>query len=142
MVVVVYNNYRVSDDRVRDALQAIADTVGRVVRVTSGNRGHVPSGGATNSLHLLHQAADFHCDGFTDEQAFGLIRTKRKEIFGDERGASFRYQIIYHGPYTETQGSHLHLGWVPAERTRQLRGFVVEGLTQITRGKYDMVEAP
>ncbi|RDS78732.1 hypothetical protein DWU98_21385 [Dyella monticola] len=140
MFVVNYGSYRVSDDRVQKVLERIADELGCVVRVTSGDRGHIPPGGATDSLHLLHLAADFHCNGFTDTQAFDLIRARRREIFGDTMKSAFRYQIIHHGRYTVTQGEHVHLGWTPEDRPKQLRGFVVEGLTPSTKGKYTQIE--
>lgn len=142
MAMVVYGSYRVSDEHVRNALERIADELGRVVRVTSGDRGNVPKGGSSKSLHLSHQAADFHCDGLRDEEAFGLMRMKRKDIFGSSIDLAFRFQIILHGSYTETQGSHLHLGWVPEGREGYYRGFVIEGLTPATKGVYTRVGMP
>ncbi|QAU24964.1 hypothetical protein EO087_13975 [Dyella sp. M7H15-1] len=147
MFVVNYQSYRVSDERVQQALERIADELGCVVRVTSGDRGHVPAGGATNSLHLIHHAADFHCEGVTDATAFDLIRSRRREIFGDATGLAFRFQVIHHGSYTATQGEHLHLGYVPDEPRYEgnYRGFLVEGLTPTGptgKGRYHRVEGP
>lgn len=147
MFVVNYGSYRVSDDHVQKALECIADELGCVVRVTSGDRGFVPAGGATNSLHLGHHAADFHCSGFTDTQAFDLIRAKRREIFGDAVGLAFRFQIIHHGHFTITQGEHIHLGYVPEDRGYKgiFRGFLVEGLTSsgpTGKNQYHTVEQP
>lgn len=136
---VVYGNFRVSDERVREALERIADVLGRGIVVTSGDRGHVPAGGAKSSLHLLQHAADFHCNGLADADAFDCIRSRRHEIFGNVTGLSFRYQLIHHGRYTSTQGEHLHLGWVPESLDNLYRGFVVEGLTPETKGKYKLI---
>lgn len=140
MPIVDYGTYQVSNEHLREALERMADELGHVVRVTSGDRNFVPKGGAANSLHLINMAVDFHVDVLTDDMAFKLIRMKRARIFGDAKGSSFRYQIIYHGPYTETGGEHLHLGYVPEAQEKRSMGFLVEGLTPSTRGYYQYVE--
>lgn len=142
MPIVNYGSYRVGDQRLRDVLERIADETSRVVRITSGDRGFVPKGGAGNSLHLINEAVDFHIDGLTDEQAFTLIRMKRREIFGDAEGEAFRFQIIRHGPHTETQAGHIHLGYVPEGRGDNTTGFLAEGLGPSGRGRYTIVELP
>jgi hypothetical protein len=140
MPIVNYGRYLVSDERLRDALERIADELGHVVRVTSGDRDSVPKGGAQNSLHLVNMAVDFHVEVLTDDMAFNLMRLKRQRIFGNAKGKSFRYQIIYHGPFTETGGEHLHLGYVPETQEKRSMGFLVEGLTSSTKGYYQYVE--
>lgn len=142
MPIVSYGSYRVGDQRLRDVLERIADETSRVVRVTSGDRNFVPDGGAPDSLHLINQAVDFHIDGLSDEQAFNLLRLKRSEIFGDATGNAFRFQIIRHGPNTETQGPHIHLGIVPDGDQGKRRGFVVEGVNGSTRRRYITVDLP
>lgn len=142
MPTVNYGHFDVSDQRLRDTLENIAREIGQSVRVTSGDRVGVPKGGSKRSLHLTNQAVDFHIEGISDETAFTLIRSRRKAIFGDAKGNGFRYQIIRHGPHTETQGAHLHLGYVPDGRAGYLRGFVAEGVTQAGKGHYSHVELP
>jgi hypothetical protein len=142
MPIVNYGKYRVSDERLRDVLEKIADETSRVVRLTSGDRNFVPKGGSPRSLHLINEAVDFHIEGLSDEQAFTLIRMKRREIFGDMRGKAFRFQIIRHGVNTETQGTHIHLGYVPEGVKGNSVVFLVEGLTPSGKGRYTMVEGP
>lgn len=142
MPIVNYGKYRVGDQRLRDVLERIADETSRVVRVTSGDRDFVPSGGSTSSLHLINEAVDFHIEGLSDEQAFTLLRAKRNQIFGDAKGDAFRFQIIRHGPHTVTQAGHLHLGYAPEGRGDNSTGFLVEGLSPSGRGRYITVELP
>lgn len=134
-------HYTVSDQRLRDVLENIAREIGQSVNVTSGDRNNIPRGSSKGSLHLLNEAVDFHIQGISDETAFRMMRMKRKAIFGDAKDVEFRFQIIRHGSHTATQGGHLHLGYVPEGGT-QMRGFVSEGLTPATKGKYDYVELP
>jgi hypothetical protein len=142
MPIVNYGKYRVGDQRLRDVLERIADETSRVVRVTSGDRDFVPSGGSRKSLHLINEAVDFHVEGLSDEQAFMLIRMKRRDIFGNIERDAFRFQIIRHGPNTETQGAHIHLGYVPEGVKGISKGFLVEGLTPSGKGRYTTVEGP
>lgn len=142
MPIVNYGSYRVGDQRLRDVLERIADETSRVVRVTSGDRDFVPRGGSQRSLHLINEAVDFHIEGLTDEQAFTLLRMKRSKIFGDAKGDAFRFQIIRHGPNTETQAGHLHLGYVPEGRGDNTTGFLAEGLVSSGKGRYVIVELP
>jgi hypothetical protein len=140
--VVKYGDYKVSDEDIRLTLQRIAAEAGRPVRVTSGDRDFVPKGGARNSLHLDKHAVDFHVEGLPDGQVFDLLRAKRSAIFGDARGKAFRYQIIHHGPDTITGGAHIHLGNVPEPSEAYGRGFLMEGMSASTRGRYTVVEPP
>jgi hypothetical protein len=140
--IVDYGKYRVSDQRLRDTLEKIATETGQVLRVTSGDRDFVPKGGAKKSLHLINEAVDFHGAALTDEMLFTVIRLKRRQIFGDAVGNSFRFQIIRHGAYTETQGAHIHLGYVPENFGSSRRGFMVEGITPATKGHYSILENP
>lgn len=140
MPIVYYGPYRVSDEHLRNTLERIADELGHVVHLTSGDRDFVPKGGAKNSLHLINMAVDFHVDVLADSLAFQHLCLKRQQIFGEAKGDAFRYQVIYHGPYTETQAEHLHLGYMPYAQKRGSRGFMVEGLTASTKGQYSLVE--
>lgn len=142
MPIVNYGKYRVGDQRLRDVLERIADETSRVVRLTSGDRDFVPVGGSDRSLHLLNEAVDFHIEGLSDEQAFTQLRLKRKKIFGEVEGNDFRFQIIRHGPNTETEGPHLHFGYVPEGHKTSARGFLEEGATPSTKGRYVLVERP
>jgi len=140
--IVDYGNHKVSDAAVRLALERIAAETERPVLVTSGDRDWVPKGGASNSLHLYKSAVDFHVKGLPDGQVFDLLRTRRSTIFGDAKGKAFRYQVIQHGPNTITGGAHIHLGIVPEPGEKYGRGFLVEGMTSLTRGQYKVVEPP
>ena len=132
-MIVRYNSYQVSDPDIQAMLEKIADLTGRVVNVTSGDRDFVPAGGARNSDHLKKRAADFHLEGLTDEAAYAEIKTKRSAIFG----ASMAFQLIRHGPHTQTQGAHIHLGQPQAGSPRC--GFWTEGLTPADKGHYHKV---
>lgn len=46
MPIVNYGTYQLSDEHLRDALERMADELGHVIRVTSGDRDFVPKGGA------------------------------------------------------------------------------------------------
>lgn len=106
-----YQGKRVSSQAVRDFLQRLADLTGRTVRVTSGDRNHVPRGGSRTSLHLHHRAADFSVQGQTLEQTWNLIRANRDELFA---GGSF--ELVWHQAGTNTSGPHLHVGNYPTNR--------------------------
>jgi hypothetical protein len=129
-MIVKYNGYQVSDAAIRACLERIADATGRVITVTSGDKDFVPSGGAKNSDHLHKRAADFHLEGLTDEVAFDEVRSKRSAIFSEP----MIFQVIRHGPHTQTQGPHIHLGEPAAGSPRC--GFWTEGLTPSTKGHY------
>ncbi len=125
----------VSDDHLKTVLQRIADFLKKDVSVHSGDRGHVPQGGSRTSLHLQHRAADFHITGLTDEQAFKELKKAVKSGLAQLFDATEGYEFIYHGPHTETEAHHLHLGHYAAKHS----GFVVfktEGLTKETSGVY------
>ena len=130
---VSYNGYTVSDPQVRAELDRIAEVTGRDVQVTSGDRNFVPRGGARNSDHLHKRAADFHLQGLTDEAAFALLRRDASTLFS----RPMIFQLIRHGPHTQTQGAHIHLGR-PTEGGPRC-GIWTEGLTPESRGHYDKV---
>jgi hypothetical protein len=121
----------VSDEHLKAVLQRIADFLKKDVTVHSGDRGHVPQGGSRTSLHLQHRAADFHISGLSDEQAFKALKSGVAQIFDATHG----YEFIYHGPHTETEAHHLHLGHYAGKYTG-LVVFKTEGLTKATRGEY------
>ncbi|MES2298733.1 MAG: D-Ala-D-Ala carboxypeptidase family metallohydrolase [Pseudomonadota bacterium] len=125
---VIYGGYVVSDPDTREMLEKISDCLDRSVLVTSGDRSSVPKGGARDSMHLTHMAADFHVSGMTDRAAFRAIKDRGTEIFGD----SMEFQLIWHGSSTQTAGPHLHLG--NAAMVAHKRGFWQEGVT--SKGVY------
>jgi hypothetical protein len=128
-----YNGYTVSDGHVRWVLGRIAQLFGRDVIVTSGDRGHVPQGGSSTSLHLHHRAVDFYISGLSVPQSASLIYQYRSYIF--QRGQA--YEFILHGAYTATGGSHLHLGHYPPGRASAI-SWKHEGTTSTTRGHYSV----
>ena len=102
---VLNRGHRVSDPVLRRALERISAVAGKPVVLTSGDRNYVPSGGSHRSLHMANRAADFYVEGLTLQQAFDLIRRNRGEVLV---GGGF--ELILHGPHTQTTGPHLHLG--------------------------------
>lgn len=101
-----YRGFTVSSAEVREALQRLAALSGRSVRVTSGDRDHVPRGGSRTSLHLAHRAADFTLTGLSLSEAFELLRSNREQVLTDGG-----YEVIWHQAGTSTGGPHLHLGF-------------------------------
>ena len=140
MPTVLYGRYQVSDRRVKDKLQHIAETLGRDIEVNIGDRNSIPKGSSSNSLHLLNEAVDFHVVGLSDAEAFQMMKQDRIAIFGPERDEAYRWQLIQHGQFTETGGPHLHLGFSPPNGPTVLRGFVTEGLSSGKR--YKQIEGP
>lgn len=97
-----YHGHKVSDPRVRSALEKLSNELDTTVNVTSGDRNFVPKGGALHSLHLRGQAADFHVKGMTDDGVDQLLhQTHFKEFEG--------INVIQHGPYSQTEGAHIHI---------------------------------
>jgi hypothetical protein len=120
-----WGRYQVSDEVVKAALARIAARFGKTVRVTSGDRHHVPRGGSPASWHLRGRAADFRVEGISDEEVFRVLR--------DERGALLTegtFEVIWHKPGTNTGGPHLHL----ANRAPRTTVFKVE-----RGGRYERV---
>jgi len=111
-----YRGFTVSSPEVRAVLQRIANATGRTVRVTSGDRDHVPSGGSRTSLHLAHRAADFTVMGLSLEDAFQVLRDREGEILTDGG-----YEVIWHQANTNTGGPHLHVGFRGARRDTQFK---------------------
>lgn len=126
----VHYRREVSDGILKTVLENIAASLARDVKVTSGDRGHVPPGGSQTSLHLLKQAADLHVEGLDDWTAFISIRTKYQEIFVP----GHVYEMILHGQYTGTDGAHVHLGRYPDERMKT-------GVAAEIRGKAKPIHA-
>lgn len=140
MPTVIYGRYRVSDTRIKEKLQSIAEILGRDIRITSGDRTKIVKGSSRKSLHLINEAVDFHVAGLSDTMAFRMIREDRVTIFGEEAGQDFRWQLIQHGSHTKTGGPHLHLGISPLDGPLVYRGFVVEGV--VAGQPYTVVEGP
>lgn len=133
-----YNGYTVSDNEVKNVLQAISDYFEADVNVTSGNRSTVPQGGSTTSLHLVSRAADFHVDGYDDGTAYLHIKVFASAMFAMGNG----YEFIRHGAYTQTGGAHLHLGRYGTAGTGYVK-FKKEGLTSADKGVYTLdIEMP
>lgn len=107
MAQVNYNGKTVSDEELKKMLQAICDVFKANVNVTSGDRS-VPrdDGGKEKSLHLQKRAVDFHIEGVDHGTAYKKIKLYYNHIFLNSHG----YEFIWHGPYTETSGAHLHIG--------------------------------
>jgi hypothetical protein len=133
MPAVNLNGKTVSDLNVQTVLQRIADLLGATVKVTSGDRGHVPTGGSTTSHHLSHTAADIHVEGLSDDHVFARLMSDKDTIFDADK----RYQVIKHGQFTATQGAHIHIGRY-ADGTGV--AFFVEGtMAPMRPGKYQSV---
>jgi hypothetical protein len=129
--IVNYNNKTVSDEHLKTVLQRIADLYQNEVKVTSGDRGTALSVGAgTGSLHLQNRAVDFHVVDELDANVYAKLKLEMNAIFDSDK----RYEVIHHGPYTETNGQHIHIGR-SAAGTAGVR-FEVEGLTKKTQGIY------
>jgi hypothetical protein len=99
-----YNGHRVSDAALRRTLRRIAERFRWTINVTSGDRDSVPPGGSPTSLHLKHRAADFHVAGVGDGQVFWRLHGLRTGLLRRD------YEVIWHGPQTQTTGPHVHLG--------------------------------
>lgn len=140
MPTVFYRQYHVSDPSLQEMLQHVAETLGRDIHVTSGDRPSIVQGSSGKSLHLINEAVDFHVIGLSDAEAFQVMREDRATIFGRERGAAFRWQLIRHGPHTKTNAPHLHLVFSPPDGPLVNRGFLVEGLAP--GQPYTVVEGP
>ena len=121
-----YNGHKISDPAVRSQLMEISISIGRTLEILSGDRKHALSFGAgKNSYHLRSRAADFHLDSIADAAAFNSLRQNR--LIGNGFG------LLQHGPFTETEGPHLHL---EHRFSNAPATFGVEGLTPATRGIY------
>jgi hypothetical protein len=130
MAEVNYNGKTVSDENVKTVLERIATELGKQVNVSSGDRGTALDVGAgTKSLHLKHQAADFHVEEFSDEEVFKKLQEKKDALFDSDK----KYEVIWHGTHTETMGQHVHVG-----RFESGTGvsFKKEGVTEDQKGKY------
>jgi LysM repeat protein/peptidoglycan hydrolase-like protein with peptidoglycan-binding domain len=96
---VIFGRHRVSDQRIKDLLQAIANHAGSRVILTSGDRKRVVNSNS-RSHHLVGRAADFFVEGLTLSEAFHML----KDTVIPRRD----FQFIYH---TEvTTAPHLHIG--------------------------------
>ncbi|MEZ5428571.1 MAG: hypothetical protein R2747_20160 [Pyrinomonadaceae bacterium] len=107
MAQVNFNGKTVSDGELKEVLEAICRVFKSNVNVTSGDRSAPREDGAKDkSLHLQKRAVDFHVEGVDDGTAYEKIKLYFNHIFSNSHG----YEFIWHGPYTETGGQHLHIG--------------------------------
>ena len=133
MATVSYNTKPVSDDDLKQTLQKVAEAFGKDVQVSSGDRATALTVGAKDgSLHLQNRAVDFHVDGETDDNVYAKLKQNYTTIFT----ASNRYEVIQHGPYTETLGAHVHIGRYASGVPAVL--FKKEGLTADAKGHYSI----
>jgi hypothetical protein len=129
----------VSDGELKLVFERIADALGASLTVHSGDRDYRPKGSPSKSLHLRHRAADFHVSGIPDCRAFELLKRKRQQL---GPLTIKRLQIIHHGPYTETEAEHLHIGDYALIKALVLGPgitFLAEGETPATKGRYHIV---
>ena len=131
MATVNLNSKPVSDADLKEVLQRLADAIGKDVKVSSGDRATALTVGAgTGSLHLQNRAVDFHVDGETDDNVYAKLKDGYATIFS----ASNRYEVIQHGPHTETMGAHVHIGRYGSGTPAVL--FIKEGMNEETKAKY------
>jgi len=98
-----YRSFTVSDQKVKDKLEKIADYFCTRLYLTSGDRS-----GTERSLHNVKRAADFWLDGFSvqNTDAVNIWNGLRASgLFNDEA-----WEVIWHGPHTCTGGIHFHVG--------------------------------
>ena len=137
---VVYKK-TVSDVSLKLLLVRVAEILGSDITVHSGDRDHIPKGGAKKSLHLPGRAADFHAVGITDAVAFERLKDHKDRLA--DKAPINRFQVLRHGPYTKTEAPHLHIGDYHLIRA-EVKGtgveFWTEGLTAATKGKYSRVQ--
>lgn len=127
-----YNGKTVSDDEIKLVLEAMSAYFEKDVNVTSGDRGTpLEVGAGEGSLHLQNRAADFHVDGYDDGTAYLHIKVFASAFFLKGQ----RYEMIWHGPHTETMGQHLHVGRIGASENAYIK-FRKEGVTSDTTGNY------
>jgi hypothetical protein len=132
MATVDYSGKTVTDEEVKTTIQAIADVLEKNIIVTSGDRNQpLDVGGKEKSLHLSKRAIDFHIEGLDDGTAYQQIKVYSYFIFSSKHS----YEFIWHGPYTETSGQHLHIGRYGSATI----GYVnckKEGVTAAGKGSY------
>jgi hypothetical protein len=135
MPTVNYNGYTVSDNEIKNFLEAAAIYFEKDINVTSGDRTYVPEGGSTTSLHLKKRAVDFHVVGYDDATAFLHMKVFVPAFFagGNE------YEFILHGIHTQTGGAHLHLGRYGDTSDWGFVHYKKEGTTSSSKGVYSTV---
>jgi hypothetical protein len=131
----------VSDVPLKLLLVTVAEIVGADLVVHSGDRRHVPKGGAKKSLHKPGRAADLHAVGVSDAVVFERLKAQQDRLV--EKAPINRFQVLRHGPHTATEGPHIHIGDYHLIRA-EVKGtgveFWTEGLTPDTKGKYSRVK--
>jgi len=132
---VEYNGHEVSDPRVKAGLEAISKYfASSTVNVRSGDRDYRPQGSPAHSPHLSHHAADIHVMGKTDDQVKQMLKDP---MMADAlRGL----RVLQHGPYTATEGPHIHIDSVdetgqPADANEPVE-FMHEGMDAAGRNVY------
>ena len=136
MATINYGTHTISDEEIKNVLQAICDFFEADVNVTSGDRGYVPDGGSKTSDHLAGRAADFHVQGYDDAMAYRLMKAFPAAIFASRNS----YQIIWHGGLNPQLKAHIHIGrsgGVP-NNFWGLAKFQQEGTKQSNIGIYNM----
>jgi RHS repeat-associated protein len=123
--IVNYHGHKVSDPRVRNALDQLSEKMGLKIDVISGDRNYIPRGGALHSYHLRGQAADFHADGASDSSVIEYLKENSLPAFEG-------INVIQHGPYSQTEGPHIHIDSRNDPGTPTT--FMHEGMTEGSRG--------
>jgi hypothetical protein len=132
MPAVNYNGHKISDSIIKDVLQNLCDYFQANVNVKSGDRDTVPKGGSKESLHLAYQAADFHVEGEDD----GVVYLHLRNLgYNSVLKGGNGYEFIWHGPFTETGGQHLHIGRYGKSAIGYVN-FIKEGITSEGKNVY------
>ena len=126
----------VSDSFLAEFMEAVTRLLGRSTTIHSGDRDFRPKGSPSRSLHLAHRAADFHVAGIPDAKAFKFLWLHRSQLPTSQVN---RYQILYHGPHTHTEGEHIHIGHYHLIKSYMAGPgitFWTEGVDASSAGKY------
>jgi hypothetical protein len=128
-----------SDINLQIVAERVSQLLGRNVIVHSGDRDYRPKGSPAKSLHLSHRAIDLHIPNLPDSRVFNELKKHRAEIFASIVES---YQVIHHGPHTETEAEHIHIGHyhlIKSVLTGPGVSFFTEGMTTKGKGHYSKV---